>query len=201
MNWNLFYSVFAIMFLLSAPMFKILNDLSVRLGQVPAGGNHWYNRRFAYWKDETTLYVGNPFFFSLMDALIAVSINEIEWTYASIAWIICSLPIGALSTYLWFKSATARYKSGEIKSFGWQWCKPKTISIAGWYHTVYFFIHAIAIASVAIFFLSQLNVSIHLKAGMLFSIAGYIATARHFIHVGQRMDSMQEELEKNLPSS
>lgn len=195
MNWNLFYTTFVVAFLLSAPMFKILNKLSIHLEQVPTDGNHWYGRRFAYWKDETTLYVGNPFFFSPLDAFIAVAINMIEWTSTNIFWVACAIPIGALTTILWFRSATIRYESGEIKSFGWQWCKPKTISVAGWYHTVYFFVHAVAIASVAIFFLFQ-PISIHIKVGMLFSIAGYIATARHFIHVGQRMDSMQEELEK-----
>lgn len=200
MNWYLFNSVLAVAFLLSAPMFKLLNDLSIHLGQVPANGNHWYGRRMAYWKDETTLYVGNPFFFSPMDAFIALAIDEIKWTPANITWVVCAIPIGALATFLWFRSATIRYESGEIKSFGWQWCKPKTISVAGWYHTAYFFVHAVAITSVVTFFLLQ-PINTHLKAGMLYCIAGYIATARHFIHVGKRMDSMQEELEKAQQST
>lgn len=184
------------MFLLSAPMFKLLNDVGIRKDQVPAGGNHWCGRRFAYWKEETTLYIGNPFFFSLMDALIAISISETEWTSARIAWIAPTLPIGALITRFWFKVATNKHASGEIKSFGWQWCKPKTISVAGWYHTVYFFIQSVAIASIVIFFLPQPAISVHIKIGMLFAIAGYIATVRHFIFVQQRLDSMQEDMDR-----
>lgn len=195
MNWNLFYITFAVAFLLSAPMFKLLNGISILQGYVPESGNQWHGRRFAYWKEETTLYIGNPFFFSLMDALIAASIPSIQPNIGICVWTFNSFILGALATYFWFRNATQLYKTGQINSFGWQWCSPNQISTAGWYHTAYFFIHAIAISSVLTIFLFQ-PISSHIKAGMIFAIIGYFATFRHFVFVQQRLDSMQEGLEK-----
>lgn len=194
MNWNLFYITFGIAFFLSAPMFRVLNDLGMERGQVPTAKHvHWKGRRFSNWKEETTLYVGNPFFFSLMDALIVSSFVRIEWTVARIIWASFSILAGLGITISWFVNATRAYNNGNIPSWGWQWCGPKKISIVGYYHTVYFLIQSIAMASVVIFFAWQDSISIHIKIGMLFSMTGYASTFFHFTHMQERLQSLYND--------
>lgn len=195
MNWTLFYGVFSTAFILSAPMFWILNKKGIRTGRIPVDNNTpfdpHYGRRFAHWKEETTLYVGNPFFFSLMFALVATSFEHVNWDVTHIVWASNSI-LGLVVTYLWFARATRNYATGEFKSWGWQWCGPNQISIAGWYHTIYFAICAVTVTNVLTFLLWQPNVIIHNKMGMIFALAGYVATARHFVYIQKRLDMMQE---------
>lgn len=170
-------------------MFALLNKVGQRLGQIPPDDQiEWYGRRFSKWTEETTLTVGNPLFFSLMDALIATSIENVSWDQTHRLWVCTPIILGIIITVMWFKNATRDYASGKIPSWGWQWCKPGAISIAGYWHTGYFLLHSIAMSVVLTFLLWQDGINIHVKVGMIFAITGYVSTFVSFINFQKRLE-------------
>ena len=184
MNWTLFYTTFAICFLLSSPAFAALNALGVKTGHVPAASAKlWNGRMFCHWKEETTLFIGDAFFLTLLDAGAAVACSQVTWTPVRIGWALAALPLGIAGTVFWIRDATAKYNSGEIKTWGWHFCGANRFSPAGWYHTVYFGAQIVTAIFAGIFLSLQGEVNIHLKAAMVFAGAGYIATFLHHVNM------------------
>ncbi len=185
MNWNVFYTTFVIAFLLSSPAFAALNALGVRLGQVPAAGvKIWHGRPFVHWREETTLFVADPFFISLIDALAVSAALQTDWTTVNIIWALAIIPVPVAGTIWWLRSVPAANKAGTMKTWGWHWSGPDCrTTIAGRWHAVYFLIQAIVGMLALGFFLGQDGVSIHLKAGILFSIGGYFTSFLHHVNL------------------
>lgn len=174
-------------------MFSLLNWEGCGRGQVPNPGYHtWHGRRFSHWKEETTLFVGNPLFFSVMDALIAASFSQLTWNDAHIIRALLAVLIGSVVTFFWFRNATRDYESGKITSWGWQWCKSRTISIAGKYHTVYFWLHACIITYSLTSFVWQSQIIIHIRMGVIYAIVGYAVTFLHFLYMQRSMDEVYD---------
>lgn len=181
MNWTIFYLTFAIAFLASSPAFAALNALGVRLGQVPAPGtNVWHGRPFVHWREETTLFVADPFFLSLLDALVVNAALQTEWTIVNIIWAAAVLPLPVMSTIWWLRSVPKANRAGTMKTWGWHWTGPDArTTIAGYWHAIYFLLQSMIGILALGFFLGQEDVSIHLKAGMFFCACGYFASFFH----------------------
>lgn len=186
MNWTFFYVTFAIAFLLSGPTFAVLNHISMKAGQVPtAGVRDWHGRTFVQWKEETNVFIGDMFFYSLLDAVVACGILQVHWTTGAVRWAagtLCVFPL--LATAGWIIDATKRYSNRSIPTWGWHWTGPDARwTGSAYYHAVYFFIQACATTIALAFLVWRPEVSVHLKAGMMFSLVGYVMCFVHFMTV------------------
>jgi hypothetical protein len=183
-NWTLFYVTFVVCFLLSSPTFALLNAYGVKTGAVPGKDRReWNGRPFVHWKEETTLFIGDTFFLTLLDAGALVACSQVSWSPMRIAWALLAVPLGAVGTNLWLKDAVAKYNAGTIKTWGWHFCGRNRFSPAGWYHTLYFGAQAMVMTLSVIFIAPQGEVNLHLKAAMVFAGLGYGATFLHHINM------------------
>lgn len=185
MNWTIFYTVFVIAFLSSSPAFAALNAVGVKLGQVPSPGvKTWHGRPFVHWREETTLFVADPFFLSLLDALFITALLQIEWTTTRIVWATLPTSIGVYLTVRWLLSVPKAEREGKLRTWGWHWSGPGArTTVAGYWHATYYLLQSMVVASSLAFLAFQDEISIHHKMGMIFAGAGYFMSLFHHLHL------------------
>jgi hypothetical protein len=184
-NWTVFYIVFCVAFLASSPAFAALNALGVRLRQVPpSGAKTWYGRPFVHWREETTLFVADPFFLSLLMALYATACLQLDWTPMRIVWASAPAILSVIGTTQWLRSVPKAEREGKLRTWGWHWSGPGArTTIAGYWHAVYYLVQATVAVSALCFLTFQPEISIHHKMGMVFAGAGYVMSLFHHQHL------------------
>jgi hypothetical protein len=163
-------------------MFEVSQRLSVAAGQIPARGIHmWQGKPFLHWNAFACQKYGDFIFLSGLNAAVIVGMHRVKLTsgqdYAVLGMIVGSiLTLGILSAIAWVVSVKKQFARGIFDRWDWGFTAPAgKLTIAGWFHLVYFAIEASVVCSAALYLLWK-PIGLWIRVFMVLCIIGYAIT-------------------------
>jgi hypothetical protein len=164
--------------LLIAVVFEISQRLSVAAGQIPARGIHvWEGKPFLHWDAFVCQKYGDLVCLSGLNAAVIVAMGRVKlvpWSYP----LLCTIAVlGILAAIVWVVSVKKQFAFGIFARWDWGFTAPNgKLTIAGWFHLVYFAIEAGVIGSGLLYLLWK-PIGLWIRIFMAVCIVGYAITA------------------------